>query len=217
MKAHVLAEQLSFNYAIADYIDASWLAETDYEDILQTLQANPDSQQWVSLYFLQHYDLEQLPDFDFENPLKLIAFQSRHVLIQVIFYAGLTLNHNLFRQVIKRIERKALEDCLGDVSYQFVIKRAPLMSGQLTQLLPCHFKINWQQVDDIKKHIFRSGIRLLGTVFFNESEGYKKRLLFKFPVPSQEYFYAGCAEQDAHKIQKLGAALFKKLLKEFAS
>lgn len=215
MKLDQLSNLLAFNYSVVDYLDASWFSEVEHSDLLQALAEQDVSKPWISSYFLEIYQLDSLPDFEFDNLLKNIVLQSRGILIQVIFYAGLILNHTLFRQVIKRTERKALETCLGESNYQFAVKRAPLMSGQLSSLFPCQFVIDWKKSEDIKKHIFRSGIRLLGAVFSNESDGYKKRLLFKFPVPSQEYFYAGCAEKNVVTIQKLGSALFKKLLKEF--
>ncbi len=215
MNTKLTIEALSFNYAVADYIDLTWMQSFNRGDIISELAKNELTKHWASKAILDESKLTQSPDFYFDNTLKLIALQPKNSLVQIIFHAGIILNHVFFRSIIRREDRKAIETCLGEKPYRYAIKKAPLMGGRLPQIFPCEFRVNWSEPDEIKKHVFRSGMRLLGAVFAKEPEGYKKRLLFCFPEPSKDYFYAAGAQNVSTDIQQLGSAVLRKLIKEF--
>jgi len=217
MNAELIPTLLAFNYSPADYIDSSWVQSLDHNEVLAALIASEAGKKWASMTILKDFKLQKSPDFDFENSVKMLALQPRNALAQIIFHAGIILNCQFFRSVIKREERKALQTCLGEKPYHYALKKAPLMGGRLPELLPCSFTVDWSDPDELKKHVFRSGMRLLGAVFSGEPEGYKKRMLFKFPMASQDYFYAAGAEHSSADIQRLGEAVFKKLIKEFGT
>ena len=217
MKKDMVPALLSFNYSPADYIDTSWVQSFDRGDMIAALIASDVGKPWASKAILLNAQLSKSPDFDFDNPLKILALQPRNSLAQIIFHAGIILNCQFFRSVIRRQERKALEACLGEKPYRYAIKKAPLMGGALPTIFACPFSVNWGEPDELKKHVFRSGMRLLGAVLSEQPEGYKKRLLFKFPMASQDYFYAAGAEHTSADVSRLGGAVFKKLMKEFGA
>ena len=128
---------------------------------------------------------------------------------------GWLLNGPLLKGILKRQERAAVEACLGKESYNYAIKKGPFIAGQLPQSFRTDFSIDWNNPDELKKHIFRSGMRLLGAVYAQEPEGFKKRLLFKFPMPSKDYFYAGGAASYPADVKHLGGIMLRKLMKEF--
>ena len=215
MNKEMILALLPFNYAPAEYVDMSWLQSYKHSDMVVALLASNIGKPWVSKIMLTHDQLQSTPDLAFESPLKKLALLPKGALVQIIFHAGLVLNYQLFRGVIKRQERKALETCLGLEPYRYALKKGPLIVGTLPEIFPCHFTIEWGKTEEIKKHVFRSGLRLLGIIFSKEPESYKKRLLFKFPMVSQDYFYSASAEYQSTDVCRLGSALFKKLLKEF--
>lgn len=217
MDKEMIPALLLFNYSPAEYIDTSWVQSFDRGDMIAALIACDAGKRWASKAILATSQLETSPDFNFESSLKLVALQPRGALAQIIFHAGIVLNCHFFRSVIRRQERKALETCLGEAPYRYALKKAPLMGGQLPARFPCPFTVDWGEPGELKKHVFRSGMRLLGAVFSEEPEGYKKRLLFKFPMASQDYFYAAGAEHSSADVRRLGGAVFKKLIKEFGT
>lgn len=216
MNQQMIPVLLTFNYAPAEYIDPSWLDLFERGDMIAAMIGCDAGKPWASQAILQSSQLQKNTDFDFNNPLKSIALQPKNALIQIIFHAGIVVNCHFFKSIIRRKERKALETCLGEKAYHFALKKAPFMTGKLALIFDCAFSVNWSVPDEIKKHIFRSGIRLLGAVFSEEPDAYKKRLLFNFPAVSQDYFYAAAAEQTSSDVRKLGGALLKKLMKEFS-
>ncbi|MCY4329789.1 MAG: SctK family type III secretion system sorting platform protein [Endozoicomonadaceae bacterium] len=215
MNQQMLPVLLTFNYAPVEYIDPSWFETFERGDMIAAIIESSTGKQWASQAILQATSLQESADFDFENPLKSIALQSKNALIQIIFHAGIVANYPFLKSVIRGKERKALETCLGEKAYHFALKKAPLIAGKLPSVFDCTFTVDWNAPDEIKKHVFRSGIRLLGAVFAKEPEAYKKRLLFNFPAVSQDYFYAAAANQQAADVHKSGSALLKKLMKEF--
>ena len=217
MNTALLPKLLAFNYCPAEYMDKSWVSSFEYGDIMEALLESEAGKSWVSRAILRETNLNGSTDLNIENSIKMMALQPHNALVQIIFYAGIILNHDFFRSIIRRQEREAVEACLGKKPYLYAVKKASLLSGRLPELFPCQFTVNWQAPEELKKHVFRSGMRLLGAVFANESDGYKKRLLFKFPRASQDYFYGAGAEKTSGDVHRSGSALFKKLIKEFGA
>ena len=215
MDINQLAPIIEFNFAPASYIDESWLANLPNAQIIQALQAEASGAPWASKHILEAYALHGKPDLDFNRTEKQMALASRKHLTPIVFHAGLALNGPLLKRVVKRQERAAVEACIGGDSYQYAIKKGPFIAGSLPESFHNDFTIDWNAPEELKKHIFRSGVRLLGAVFAQESDAFQKRLLFKFPMPSKDYFYAGGAASYSQDVVRLGGVMLRKLMKEF--
>ena len=211
-----LVQLLDFNYAPAAYIDASWLQPLEHGDVAAAILGNPVAQPWMSKFILRTFNLADDVDFNFENEVKRIALLERPQLAQTVYHAGLSLNSAMLRGIVKRQERSAIEACIGADAFMFAIKKAPYIAGALPDNFPCDFQIDWNNPDEMKKHLFRSGVKLLGTVLKKEPECFKRRLLFKFPVASKEYFYSASAMQSSDEVIRQGGIMLKKLMKEFS-
>lgn len=216
MSTQRLEQLLDFNYAPAAYIDVSWLQSLEQGDVVEAILNNPVAQPWMSKFILRSFNLMGEVDFNFESAVKRVALLERSRLAQTIYYAGLSLNSAMLRGIVKRQERNAIEACIGTDAFRFVLKKAPYLAGALPEKFPCHFKIDWDNPDEMKKHLFRSGVKLLGTVISKEPECYKRRLLFKFPIVSKEYFYSESAIQSDDEVVRQGGIMLKKLMKEFS-
>ncbi|MCK5893915.1 MAG: SctK family type III secretion system sorting platform protein [Endozoicomonadaceae bacterium] len=216
MSTKQLIQLLDFNYAPAVYIDASWLESLEYGDVANVLSTSQAAQPWLSKFILRTFNLVDETDFNFEKPIKQIALMDRSQLAKTIYHAGLSLNSGMIRGIVKRQERSAIESCIGTDAFMFAVKKAPYIAGALPDIFPCTFQIDWNNPNEMKKHLFRSGMKLLGIVLGSEPECYKRRLLFKFPIASKEYFGAGLAEQNNDEVIRQGGIMLKKLMKEFS-
>ena len=217
MDVKQLAPVLDFNFSPAGYIDPSWLTSIQNAEVVAVLAGHDVSRPWASRYILHAFGLQADADFNFSDPLKAFALGDRRGMTQVVYHAGLALNAPLLRGIVKRQERTAVEACLGQPAFSYAIKKGPFIAGALPEHFTTGFAIDWNNPDELKKHIFRTGVRLLGTVFKNEPEAYKRRLLFKFPAPSKEYFYGAGASGSNADVVRLGGIMLKKLMKEFMS
>ncbi len=217
MDAEQLTPLIEFNYCPASYIDDSWLEALPHKDIIEFLKADAVSAHWASKHILEAYGLAQHTDMDFSRDEKKLALASRRYLTPIVFHGGLALNAPLLKGIVKRQERLAVESCLGLDSYHYAIKKGPFIAGNLPESFDTGFTMNWNAPDELKKHIFRTGVRLLGTVFGKESDAFQKRLLFKFPMASKDYFYAGGAAGYSPEVVRLGGIMLRKLMKEFMS
>ena len=216
MSMQQLIQLLDFNYAPATYIDVSWLQALDHGGVATALLNNPTALPWVSKFVLRTFNLTDDVDFNFESDVKQIALLARPKLAQTVYHAGVSLNSAMLRSIIKRQERSAMEACIGADAFMFAVKKAPYIAGALPESFPCDFQINWNDPDEMKKHLFRSGVKLLGTVLKKEPECYKCRLLFKFPKAGKEYFYSTTAMQSNDEVIRQGGIMFKKPMKEFS-
>ena len=206
---------LEFNFSPAGYIDGTWLAGLPHSSVVEFLQADSSNAHWASRHILGAYGLHGHIDLDFTRPEKQLALSSRRYLTPIVFHAGLALNSPLLKGILKRQERHAVESCLGKDSYHYAIKKGPFIAGSLPLSFDTGFTIDWNEPDELKKHIFRTGVRLLGAVYGNEPDAFQKRLLFKFPMPSKDYFYAGGAAGHSQEVVRLGGVMLRKLMKEF--
>ena len=213
-----LTPVLAFNYAPAHYIDPSWLEGLADAKVVKALTEQPLGIPWASRYILNAYGLHGAGDLQFERPVKKLALLDQKQLTQIVYHAGLALNGPLLRRFIKRQERAAVQACLGERGYQYALKKGPFLAGDLPERFSSNFVMDWAATAELKKHIFRTGMRLLGRVFAREPECFKKRLLFKFPMPSKEYFYAGSiTDRTDDDVSRSGEVMLCKLIREFAS
>lgn len=216
MSTKQLMQLLDFNCAPAAYIDVSWLQSLEHGDVAEALLTSQAAQPWMSKFILRTFNLVDEMDFNFENSVKQIALMERSRLAQTIYHAGLSLNSAMLRGIVKRHERSAIESCIGTEAFMFALKKAPYIAGALPDIFPCSFQIDWNNPDEMKKHLFRSGVKLLGVVIGGEPECYKRRVLFKFPIASKEYFYSALAVQNSDEVIRQGGIMLKKLMKEFS-
>ncbi|WP_281646120.1 SctK family type III secretion system sorting platform protein [Parendozoicomonas sp. Alg238-R29] len=215
MDVNQLAPVIEFNFSPAGYIDDSWLVNLPNAQVINALKAEGTGVHWASRHILEAYALHGKADLDFNRAEKQLALASRKHLTPIVFHAGLALNGPLLKNFVKRQERAAVEACLGKESYQYAIKKGPFIAGSLPESFRSDFTMDWNAPEELKKHIFRSGVRLLGAVFAQENDAFQKRLLFKFPMPSKDYFYAGGAASYSQDVVRLGGVMLRKLMKEF--
>lgn len=215
MNTEQLIPVLEFNFAPASYIDNSWIAELPNSHIVEFLQASSEGKKWASRYILESYGLLEKHDLDFSQPVKTLALASSKQLTPIVFHAGLALNGPLLKGIVRRQERQAVEACIGRDGYDYAVKKGPFIAGTLPHSFDSRFVIDWNNPQEIKKHIFRSGVRLLGVVFGQETDAFQKRLLFKFPMVSKDYFYAGTAANHSTDVVRQSGIMLRKLMKEF--
>ncbi|MCY4472652.1 MAG: SctK family type III secretion system sorting platform protein [Kistimonas sp.] len=205
---------IAFNFAPAEYADESWLAGLPHGSVLKWLQSDTTGLPWISRYILESHGLLEKLDVDFSRQEKRLALMKRQHLSSIVFHAGLALNAPLLKGILKRQERNMVGECLGHENYCYAIKKGPFVAGTLVQKFNATYTINWNHPEELRKHIFRTGVRLLGAVYSKESDAFQKRLLFKLPIQGKEYFYAGGAAGYPEEIAQLGSAMLRKLMKE---
>jgi len=208
---------IDFNFSPASYIDESWLQEVDHGNAAISLLHSGSSVKMVSKFILRSFNLSDDFDLDFSYYIKELALLDRSVLAKIVYHAGLLLNAPMLKSIIQREKRQALISCVSESTYFFLVKKAPFLAGELPSIFPCEFVIDWSNLAELKKHFFRSGVRLLGLIFASESDAYKKRLLFKFPSASKEYFENHNISSMNEEVSRQSKIMLRKLMKEFVS
>ena len=207
---------IEFNYSPAIYTDSSWLSDVaGAENVIKEMHKSSMARPWLSRFILKRFAIDSQFDFDFDDKLKQVALFDKTELVTAIFFAGLCLNAYWIRNIIRREHRQSVISCIGEDGYIFASKKAPYISGQLGDHYPTQFQVDWAQPENLKKHIFRTGLRLTGFIFSKENEAFRHRFLLKFPSASKQYFEdPGVKEAEGDKILKLSRTVFKKLLKD---
>ena len=206
---------IAFNFAPAQYTDASWLTGLPHSSTVKWLQSDTTGSAWISRYILESHGLLDKVDTDFSRKEKELALMKRQHISAVVFHAGLALNSPLLKGILKRQERNMVGECLGHEGYCYAIKKGPFVAGPLVQKFDAAYTIDWSHPAELKKHIFRTGVRLLDAVYSREPDAFQKRLLFKLPIQGKDYFYAGSAASYSDEVSHLGGAMLRKLMKEF--
>ena len=156
--------------------------------VVEFLQTTEEGSRWASRHILEAYGLLEQYDLDFSRSEKTLALATRKQLTPIVYHAGLALNGPLLKSIIKRQERQAVESCIGRDSYNYALKKGPFLAGHLPQSFDAGFVIDWNNPEELKKHIFRTGVRLLGAVYGEECGRFSKAAIVQVSHAEQRLF-----------------------------
>lgn len=164
-----------FNFLPIRYMHPTWFSALPNGSLLQRLRHCQRTEQRLSRYILSHFNLIEQHWFDFTAPVNRIALLSGTSIIQLIFYAGLTLNATAIQRSLLRKDVIVLKQSLGEKPYLFALKRASFLypSPAAKASLPLD--------NGLRIHLMREGIRCLSRVFQDQPRALTQRLLWKLP------------------------------------
>lgn len=174
-----------FNLYLARYIHSSWLTNIEFSPLIIQLGNSGNADFHLSQYLLEQFDLAHSFDYDFQPPVKRIALVDENALCRLALYLGIILHEESIRNVVRRQERLALEECLGKEAYRFAVKKAQFV-GRASDRLGPSLLIDWEHLDRFKAFLETSGHQVMDIAFSNLSEAFRQRLVLKLPSHWQE-------------------------------
>ncbi|OED44867.1 hypothetical protein ACH42_06425 [Endozoicomonas sp. (ex Bugula neritina AB1)] len=171
---------VEFNLFPIRYIHLSWLKKDEHYKLISQLKVSESTHFNLSDHLLKRFKLSNDYDFDFAAKEKRIVFASAEELARLAYYLGLILNEGIIRSAVRRKERVALEQSLGEEAYQFAVKKAQFIS-RVAQHSGPSLLIDWNHLDRFKQYLIISGLEVMGGALSGESVALRKRLTLKLP------------------------------------
>ena len=165
-----------FNLRPARYIDQTWLDDLD-DQLITRLTKSRRGERKLSDLILDRFQLRDHFFFDFEDKSERIALIDSATLHQLFFATGIALNHTYIRSIIEKSAQLQLKQSIGEASFTFGIKKAPLLIGN--QGFPFILK---PDPDDLKTSFTLAGLKCFSAVFSGGPRALTQRLKFKLPV-----------------------------------
>ena len=203
-----------FNQYPVRYIHATWFKQLEYAQWVIALQEREQSHYHLSNYLLQSFELNNAFDYEFQSAEKRIALSSGGELVTLSLYIGIILNESVIRGVIRRQERRVLEDCLGEQAYLFAVKKAQFLTRRTDTSTP-GFLIDWQHIERFKSFLTMTGLQVLAAVYEDMPWAFKKRLVLKFPMSWQKYLLASSGVFTREQAQNLLIKSYKEVNREW--
>ncbi|CAM2005073.1 SctK family type III secretion system sorting platform protein [Acanthopleuribacter pedis] len=165
-----------FNTLPTRYMHRSWLEGVVDAGLFERLQSHPAAERKLAKHMLAHYGLADDFCYNFEASSRRLALFAPENLIQSAKLAGIALNAPKIQKVILKHEVLAMRRDLGDDGYQFALKKASFLLGNLEFPVP-------RQTDDqtLAEYTDACGKHLLNACFYGEPTSVIQRLQFKFP------------------------------------
>ncbi|WP_263082202.1 Yop proteins translocation protein K [Endozoicomonas sp. Mp262] len=177
-----------FNLYPIRYMHHSWLKGIEHADFINLLKGNEQSHFFLSRYLLGCLNVTTECDYRIDSKDKKIALAQREELLNIALYIGIVLNEAVIRSVVRRHERSLLEECLGESAYFFAVKKAQFLINHAALSRSPEVLIDWQHPERFKSFLTISGLQVLGLVYSDLPDGFRKRLLLKFPKSWNRYF-----------------------------
>lgn len=171
---------VEFNLYPVKYIHSSWLQRDQYYKLVNQLKADSATHSRLSEYLLKRFKLKDQFDFDFEAREKRVALISTDELLKLAFYLGIILNEDVIRGAVKRRERLALEQCIGEDAYRFAVKKAQFISHSASAAGPS-LLIDWNHLGRFRQFLMTSGLQVIAGAYAGTSPAFRKRLTLKMP------------------------------------
>ena len=192
-------ELLRFNFLPTLDIDSSWWQAEWLPDPASDVTRFPGcSQFYLSRFFLQRVDLANQFDFDFSVDEKQIALLPGKQLKRLVYLAGLTLQSRRIARVIRKNDRQAIKNAIGEEDYLFATRRGVRLLEEAR--FPSVPSVNeYDDFDALAESCQQAGIGSLATAMSRFSPALIRRLQFKLPRSGIEnYWQAWDSSHDAH-------------------
>lgn len=171
---------VEFNLYPIRYVHMSWLKTDEHFRLLKGLKGTGSAQFNISSYLLNKFGIANKYDYDFARLDKRVVFASAEEIERLALYIGLILNEGTIRSVIRRDERLALQNCLGEEAYRFAVKKAQFISRAATTVGPS-LLIDWEHLDRFKAYLQMNGQQVIATAFSDLPGAFGRRLMLKMP------------------------------------
>ncbi|WP_299731975.1 SctK family type III secretion system sorting platform protein [uncultured Endozoicomonas sp.] len=171
---------IKFNFYPVRYAHPSWLQKDENFRVIESLKSDPAAHFSLSAYLLKKFNLQGAFDFDFGRFDKRVVFASAAEIEQLAFYIGLVTNEEVIRSVVRREERSALKQCLGEDAYRFAVKKAQFISRTSVKSGPS-ILIDWGNLDRFKAYLISTGQSVMASAFSDVPEAFRQRLIMKMP------------------------------------
>ena len=182
--ASIFSLTMEFNLYPVKYVHLSWLKRDEHFNLVNQLKTDDTTHGRLSEYLLKRFKLKDQFDFDFDAIEKRVALASSEELLKLALYMGIILNEDVIRGAVKRKERIALEQCLGEEAYRFAVKKAQFISHSAAggpSLL-----VDWDHLDRFKQFLMTSGLQVIAGAYAGTSPAFRKRLTLKMPRKHQQ-------------------------------
>jgi hypothetical protein len=195
-----------FNWLLPEYVHASHLESWINPEIAQACAEDPKSYSLLCKGLLSHIGLLSAFDFDFQEPKKRLAFIEGSILEVLLLHVGAALLSQRIGQVIGKRDRLELEKKISPQVYAFALRRAPF----LKELFPA---LELPATKDLAGDIELTACRVLGAVFSNENDAFKRRFALCF---SNRYTFDFSKKISPELSQKCWNFIHRILVKEVA-
>lgn len=179
-----------FNLLPSEYIHTSWLKNTLAETLAFTSGLPPGmrAKRWLSSWIITHLCPGFIYDFSF--PGRRLALLEHRTLCKLITLAGLCSIADCLSRTVDGESIRELKHALGRDSYDFAMKRAPLLIGGLH--LP-----RMAMKNDLKlsEKAFRCGHKILEKIMAGAPKPLTDRLRLKFTRPTTWDFSQPAGEE----------------------
>lgn len=195
-----------FNEMISEYVEKSHVSipylanQWDYLVSLERLQKK------LSRLLLKHFNLENQPFYQFEDPRLRIALLDRSTLDNLLIHAGAVIYSERISKLVMKKDVLALKESIGDDMYFFAAKKASLLTGFAPRVM-----LPEESTPITKDALFEAGKQCLQMSLVHEDERLLKRLVLKFPKEIQWDFLSLVAEEQKTKAWNY---LYRILVKE---
>ncbi len=176
---------VEFNMFPVRYMHLSWLKQDEHYKLIAQLKVKDSTHFNLSDHLLKRFKLSDEFDFDFSAKEKRIVFASIEELQRLSLYLGIILNEGSIRSAVKRKERLALQNSLGEEAYQFAVKKAQFLSRAAQNAGPS-LLIDWNHLARFRKYLITSGLQVIGGALTGTSQALRKRLELKCPKQWQK-------------------------------
>jgi hypothetical protein len=120
-----------FNGRLAADVHPRHLGNNLDEGLFERLRLSPRAEAVLSRWIVRRFELDPQGHWDFAEPRLRLALLPAERLARLIRMLGLTmLCRRIAHEVVGRRVRQ-LRESLGEVEYEFAVKRAPLLARQL--------------------------------------------------------------------------------------
>ncbi|WP_281560996.1 SctK family type III secretion system sorting platform protein [Thalassomonas sp. RHCl1] len=175
----------------------------------------------VSSWLLKQHNLDGQFDFDFDSPEKQLFLQSPPELQRLRNYLTALLYHPFIASLLAAKKVKVIKQVLGDESYQFAVKQAPLLLNQIPEFLQKHMTatdtLNFSEPEKLDQQLNQAGAALLASAVGQYAPALQWRLYWKLPFASilVETKKRAPGNHTDTEQQKLCWQLIKKVSKQF--
>ena len=165
-----------FNSAPAAYADPTWLEPLVPQDLFLRLRTTRRGAIRLSEILLIQHGLYNDTCYDFDTRSWRLALLPAEVMNQLSLYVGLSLQHRRIATMVDRVALAGIKKDIGEQAYTFAIKRAPLLTGKRSGVLPI-----WNGDGDFGSFSRHIGGAYILSHFTQCPKAVAGRIAFKFP------------------------------------
>lgn len=196
-----------FNEMVSEYVEKSHILSipnlaSQWENLIGVKRV----QEKLSRLLLRHFNLENRPFYEFEDPRLRIALLDSSTLNELLIYAGAVIYSERISKIVMKKDVMALKESIGDGIYFFAAKKASLLTGFAPKV-----SMPEEGVAITRDRLFEAGRQCLQMCLVNEDERLLKRLTLKFRSDIEWDFDSEVGEEQKTKAWNY---LYKILIKE---